>query len=451
MSLIRSGSAPFAVLLAVVAAGWAGLAVLCWLSPTFAVRGLLTALAGLVLLAGFAWYCAARWARGPAGPESWRRPAVLLGFAWLLCLGSALASTLAPRGAGGSGSPDPGRQADGAPEGATPPAEQFPPVEAAAARMKLDPGGVPVPVPFGAETVFPTFPSPFVAVGKSNFTAWDLQTRAVAGQFLSEQNLGGPLVLSRDGRHLACVVSGEVHVLSLDSRAAPTRLPEANVDWMDFAGPGRLVTLRKEGKDRVAKVWDLARGRAVLSLPGLPDCPPGCVALSPDGRFLALGGNPVVTVQELRAGTRPALLGLPAPRGAFGLGCMSLAFAPDGAELAGLFGEAFAGWRVVTWDPRQGRLLVDHKLQENLGGQVRGAFFYRGPPLQWLPDKSGWLLYSQVLLDRKTGLPVGKAIRPESDLAPPRCQVLTPRFAARQSPLPGLAGAQIQIIALPKR
>jgi hypothetical protein len=81
------------VVLGLVGMLWAVPAVVCWLGPTAITRGLLLATAGLVLLAGFGWYCAARGAGSGRSAE----PLALLVFAWLLCLGSALAATLAPR------------------------------------------------------------------------------------------------------------------------------------------------------------------------------------------------------------------------------------------------------------------------------------------------------------------------------------------------------------------
>jgi hypothetical protein len=123
----------FWLLLAGVGAVWALLALLGWLFPS-AARVLLTVPAGVALLAGFGWYCAARWAggRGPADPGALRRPAVLLGFAWLLCLGSALASVVVPRGGNdvpttpGSAAGAPGQEGPAAAGPAWVPTKLFP-------------------------------------------------------------------------------------------------------------------------------------------------------------------------------------------------------------------------------------------------------------------------------------------------------------------------------------
>jgi hypothetical protein len=73
---------------------WLLLALVCWLGGGTAARVLLGLFTGAVLLAGFAWYGAVRWAwrQGRATAQSYRRPAALFLFGWLLCLGSAVAS-----------------------------------------------------------------------------------------------------------------------------------------------------------------------------------------------------------------------------------------------------------------------------------------------------------------------------------------------------------------------
>jgi hypothetical protein len=84
----------FFALLCVIGAAWILLALLSGFTGAPAARALLALFTGGLLLTGFAWYGLTSWAwrQGRATPESWHRPVVLFLFAWMLCLGSALAS-----------------------------------------------------------------------------------------------------------------------------------------------------------------------------------------------------------------------------------------------------------------------------------------------------------------------------------------------------------------------
>jgi hypothetical protein len=90
--------------LAVLAAVWLFLAILCWVYPAVFVRGLLAFVTGAALIAGFAWYIAAGWPwrLGRAGPAGLGRPAALFLSAWLLCLGSALVAGHSGKGGDGA-------------------------------------------------------------------------------------------------------------------------------------------------------------------------------------------------------------------------------------------------------------------------------------------------------------------------------------------------------------
>src|SRR5262249_12539164 len=149
-------------------------------------------------------------------------------------------------------------------------------------------------------------------------------------------------------------------------------LPEGRADWLDFAGPDRLVTLRQNDPGRGLEVWDLKTQKIAFALP----LPGGCTAeratVSPDGEVLALPGNHLLVLQELRENARATVLALPKQRGNFGLNCWRLAFSGDGSELSGLFEEAFLGLRMVSWDVKRGTVAADHPLPKDC---IRGAFF----------------------------------------------------------------------------
>jgi hypothetical protein len=86
----------FFALLVGIGLVWIGLALLSWLMNTPIIRTLLVLFTGSVLMVGFVWYAMTSWAwrRGQITARAYLRPALLLLFGWLLCLGSALATTL---------------------------------------------------------------------------------------------------------------------------------------------------------------------------------------------------------------------------------------------------------------------------------------------------------------------------------------------------------------------
>lgn len=129
MQVQRPESLPAAAIigaLLAVAGVWLLLALLCWLYPAALIRFALALFTGVVLLAGFAWYCTASWAwrRGGAGLERFPKPATVLVFGWALCLGSCLASTFALRSVGQPAPPVPTIKVQPtAPTGSTEPAK----------------------------------------------------------------------------------------------------------------------------------------------------------------------------------------------------------------------------------------------------------------------------------------------------------------------------------------
>src|SRR5262249_50867381 len=87
-----------------------------------------------------------------------------------------------------------------------------------------------------------------------------------------------------------------------------------------------------------------------------------------------------------------------------GLRCSALAFTQDGSALIGLFKEVYDGWRVVRWDVKNGTLqgspAADYPFPPSV---VDHEASYRGPALECLPGKAGWLLFGQTLIDAGTG------------------------------------------------
>ena len=122
--------------------------------------------------------------------------------------------------------------------------------------------------------------------------------------------------------------------------------------------------------------------------------------LSDDRKYLASPQGHTFVVRELSKGEIVATMQTPPEvEGArFSMmGCRGVAFSPDGTELA-----AYLRWnnmvRVVCWSAHAKIIFDQPRIRlASTGGVGVGA-------LQWVSDKSGWLLDGRYLLDRESKL-----------------------------------------------
>jgi hypothetical protein len=279
-----------------------------------------------------------------------------------------------------------------------------------------------IPVPGGEEVVFPTGPSPFIAVGQNRGPedireAWDVRDGKITGRIRGAAGLTDPLILSPDGAFLAG--RGGAGRMGVDVWAFRTgtcvqRL--ADVELLDFGSPGQLLTMKRAPRGKWLQVWDLTRGKKMHQIAGplwFHDW--STIAVSAGRRYLALTSYDHLLVYDLNNGATAGLLPLPEADSSSNLFCQGLAFAPDGQELAGLFIDHGTS-RILVWDVRQGALAANHRFSVDLKSQVQNTFFYRGRPLDWLPARSGWLAYGQALVDRTTGKLMGHVPVDSDDL-----------------------------------
>jgi hypothetical protein len=83
-----------------------------------------------------------------------------------------------------------------------------------------------------------------------------------------------------------------------------------------------------------------------------------------------------------------------------------LCFSPDGKELAGLFTFVTAA-RIIVWDVK-GNVLQEAWVPD-------GSFAMEGPALEWVPDRSGLLVYGRYLFSRSVGRVVWEIQPPDND------------------------------------
>jgi WD40 repeat protein len=267
--------------------------------------------------------------------------------------------------------------------------------------------------------VYPTSPSPFVAVRHGQFgqEGWQIidvrkfqQVGAINGKLDLVRD--DHISLSPDGKFLAGpgklqLKSTAVNVYSVtDGRLVQSIQLDTNLSsllMVDFADNGHLITYKTRGITGFYEVFNLATGKPVktFTVEGLLQRKNN-LAFSPGRKYLAVAHKNQIDVFQIVSGSKVGQIQLPPGNGM----CKALAFAPDGKELACLT-EAFgSSSRLLSWKMTDGTPTIDHKFVKDVHTLVKNAFGYRGDIMEWVPDGSGWLLYGQLWVDYKSGAPV---------------------------------------------
>jgi hypothetical protein len=308
--------------------------------------------------------------------------------------------------------------------------------------------------------VYPSTPSPLVAVGKNivntdSRVIWDLSTGKQVGSLAGKIDLGDPLALSPDGKYLAGAPLLERRVVDVWDVATgkATRLTVSEtpvfLDLLDFASPDKLVVGKAGRKGKVLQIWDIPGAKMDHEIEGPAHFDREAVALSPGRKYLALTANGKLLVYDLQSGALAGSKLLPKPENFGSLTCRGLQFSPDGVELAGLF-HALEKTRVLSWDVAKGEIVADRGFEGDLKTKLKNAILYRGKALDWLTDRSGWLVYGQMITDHDSDTVLGFV--PADDPAPgPRrivdrdhLAVITGNFNAKQLELVSLPWDKIK-------
>jgi WD40 repeat protein/DNA-binding SARP family transcriptional activator len=185
-------------------------------------------------------------------------------------------------------------------------------------------------------------------------TVWDVSSgsRLLREALADVDGLVVGLEFSPDGRTLAATTGREVRLLDvatgdslreIGSELCKPRQQKYSCAAFDpaFSADGTMIATAR-GRFGGADVWDLATGASIATVDALPnDDPNDLVALSPDGRTLAVGGwDSVVRLVDVGAGELLHQLDLG------GTGAFTLEFSPEGRTLA------VSGWDAVAslWD-----------------------------------------------------------------------------------------------------
>lgn len=281
---------------------------------------------------------------------------------------------------------------------------------------------------FQSKVLFPSSPSPFVAVSRTGppqetLEVWNLQTSKRVGTVILG-NIHNDEVLSPDGAYLASKPLGPkatIEVFSVaDGRSVKIDVEDKIVHLYpsDFAGSGRLLTAKGVLGEVLFQVWDIQTGKAVCQFQVAAHPDAKARTFSPGRKYLAFPhrDGKKVLVYDLTSGEPAGEAVSPADFGF--VHYRALAFSPDGKTLAGL-AQAGAKAQFITWDVTTGQPTV-HDLDQDPQFQAQNALGYDGLPLEWLPSGTALLAYGQLLLDAQTGKVIWTLPREALDSSPRR-------------------------------
>jgi WD40 repeat protein/serine/threonine protein kinase len=218
----------------------------------------------------------------------------------------------------------------------------------------------------------------FLAAGGNDgrVMLWDTKTWEEVGNFQAHGKHVHRVAFGPGGRHLATAsLDGTVKiwdvatVRTLHTLQPLHTLPHAEnsdeeVGTVVFSPDGSWIA---SGGSEAVKIWDADTGEFLRKLPGKTDARRS-MALSPDGRRLAVGNNLDQTVQLWDTAHWTLC---PTPLGPHATLVIDLAFSPDGAQLAaacGQYGSTGGPGEVKVWD------VVTGQPVGRLLGHVSGAF-----------------------------------------------------------------------------
>lgn len=206
----------------------------------------------------------------------------------------------------------------------------------------------------------------------------------------------GKCAISPDGKRVAHVRnSNEAPVIYIyateNPAAAPVRIESKDEPWrislLKFLSNDRLIM--RAGNSQFT-VFNTATSQVLKQFNGVYN---DALAISDDGIYIATHdrGGSVMVYDTIKGRSVARMANQDNGRKLEMFWCHGLAFSPDMAELAGLFGDG----QFVVWSAKGD--IVSSEILADMGSGVG-----QSNTLSWLPDGSGWLVSGGKLLDRKT-------------------------------------------------
>ena len=204
-----------------------------------------------------------------------------------------------------------------------------------------------------------------------------------------------------DGKRLA-VLSSDVGILiySFETGKVEKHLPvemPSPYTKLSLSMPCILVAADTT-KNRLL-CWNVESGETVWEFPIANLLLQGPIAVSPGGHDLAIDNGTGVQLIHVRKARQPAspprMRRAARRRSLFRTMARRLpAYSNSGTQIM-----------LCAWSVSDGKKVLEDKLEEPMYRLYPDAASYRGNPLEWLADGSGWLLYGGVWIDRQNGGP----------------------------------------------
>lgn len=209
------------------------------------------------------------------------------------------------------------------------------------------------------------------------------------------------MALSPDGTTLAVssVFPPKITLYATGSgkKGKEITLPEGGgMTAMIFPASQQLLTTG--GMRAPAAIYDVKTGKQLKTIE-MENSFSYKFAVSPDGKLLAVAGNSLVTIYDLKLGKRKDQLAVVPKSGSGSVSIEDLAFLSDGAELA-VIGSEFQVFSI-----KSGRAIVKHTLTERTSSFAQSSQ-YKGPAVEAIPGNKGYILYGCAIVDRDNGGPV---------------------------------------------
>jgi hypothetical protein len=227
------------------------------------------------------------------------------------------------------------------------------------------------------------------------------------------------MALSQNGQRLALIRPDkaawvEVYSLEAGNREAVWQFdskPRAD-GWLIFTSTDEILTITKGIPNSHIELRNVASGELVREITAPGQIERKDTAVSPDGRQLGIFDSRARKVNVLDLSTGAAIAELPIPSGVSQCSCLT--FSADGQELAGLFSSP-PKTKVASWVPSRREMVFEWSSDNALSAAAKS---YSGPALEWLPDRSAFLIRGHLILDRQSSRVVWMLKPPTEDRFP---------------------------------